>query len=102
MTSLQVTSDQVTSLQETSDQLTADHDAALQAASDQVTAFQAGFALAAAAQPVPSKTGAVPPSGSGTTNLSSPRFGFGGLFSAAALKALISPTPADPGGASGM
>src|SRR6266545_1468009 len=99
--SLQLTSDQVTSLQDTSDQDTSVHETSLQETSLQETASHAGLVAAVSDQVAASKTGLVPPAGSGTTNTFRPRFGFGGRSTSAARAAFNSPTPAEPTGASG-
>src|SRR5215211_31982 len=89
-TSLQETSDQEASLQETS----------LQEASVQETSPQDALALAAAYHAASSNS-VVPSKRSRLRNLFNEAFGFGGLTSIDERCALISPTPAEPAGASG-
>src|SRR6266542_3459135 len=73
------------------------HDALLQDAEAQEAVFHEASAFAAFAQLAASNTRPEPPAGSEMTYLSSPRFAFGGDDTAAALSALISPTPSEFG-----
>src|SRR5919204_5370670 len=98
--------DQDADAHEAVDQEAAPHEAvfqeaALQDADDQEAEFQDASAFAAFDQLAASKTRPEPPAGSETTYLLSARFGFGGELSAAALSALISPTPSELGAAGG-
>src|SRR5205085_11606969 len=99
--SVQVASVQVASVQVASVQVASVQVASVQVASVQVAASQAGLFLTASSQVAQSKTGVDPPVGSGPTNLSSARFGFGGALSDAALPALSSPAPTEFGVAFG-
>ena len=74
----------MTSLQDTSDQLTSVQETSLHEASDQLAASQALFDLAASDQLTALNTGVEPPAGSAVRYLSSAAFGFGALGSMAA------------------
>src|SRR5439155_11345046 len=87
---------QEASAHDASAQLASLHDAAAHEALS-----QAASPRAASAQLAASKTGVELPSGSGTRNLSSGRFGLGGAVTSAAASSLTSPTPALPGGVDG-
>ena len=77
------------------------HDAEPHEAAFQEAVFHDASAFAAFPQLAASNTRPEPPAGSETTYLSSARFGFGGLVTAAALSALTSPTPREFGAAAG-
>src|SRR5919199_1663038 len=77
------------------------HEAADHEALPHDAAFQDASAFAAVDQLAASKTRPEPPAGSDTTYLPSARLGFGGDVTAAALSALISPTPSEFGAALG-
>src|SRR5919197_2777923 len=99
--SVQVASVQVASVQVASVHVASVQVASVQVASVHVAASQTVLRLTASSQVAQSKTGVEPPFGSGTRNLSSARFGFGGDVSVAALPALTSPAPIDVGAAFG-